>query len=104
MTQPLPWLTRVRIKNYRSIAECDVTLSPLTVLVGPNGSGKSNFLDALRLLSDAVATTPYQAVDTHGGLTAIGELDDASQTILREKRFTLGELMRSSQLAPRDAV
>ena len=28
-------LTRVAIKNFRSIAECDVALEPLTILVGP---------------------------------------------------------------------
>lgn len=47
-------LTRVAIKNYKSIASCDVELQPLTLLVGPNGSGKSNFLDALRFVSRSV--------------------------------------------------
>lgn len=65
---PMPWLERVRVVNYRSIARVDVGLSPLTVLIGPNAAGKSNFLDAIRFLSDALATTPYQAVDARGGL------------------------------------
>ena len=47
-------LTRVAIKNFRSIAECDVALEPLTILVGPNGSGKSNFVGALRFLRDCL--------------------------------------------------
>jgi len=34
----------------------------LTFLVGPNGSGKSNFLDALRLVADALNTTLEQAL------------------------------------------
>jgi predicted ATPase len=38
-----------------------------------------------------------------GGSTIIGELDDVSQAILHEKRFTLGELMRANQLSPRQA-
>jgi len=42
---PPPYLTRVKLTNYRSIASCDVRLSALTFLVGPNGAGKSNFLD-----------------------------------------------------------
>jgi AAA15 family ATPase/GTPase len=49
-----PFISRVRIKNYKSIAECDVRLGPLTVLVGPNGSGKSNFLDALAFVARAL--------------------------------------------------
>lgn len=71
MAQPVPWLRRVRITNYRSIADCDVTLGPLTLLVGPNGAGKSNFLEALGFVADAVATTPYQAVEARGGLEEI---------------------------------
>jgi hypothetical protein len=54
----LTFITRVRLKNYKSIAWCNVRLGPLTVLVGPNGSGKSNFLDALAFLTRALATTP----------------------------------------------
>jgi predicted ATPase len=44
------WVKRVRIEGYKSIAFCDVTLEPFTVLVGRNGAGKSNFLSALALL------------------------------------------------------
>jgi hypothetical protein len=40
-----PFISRVRLKNYKSIASCDVRLGPLTILVGPNGTGKSNYLD-----------------------------------------------------------
>ena len=39
------FITRVALKNYKSIAACDVELRPLMFLVGPNGAGKSNFLD-----------------------------------------------------------
>ncbi|WP_298173790.1 AAA family ATPase [Acidithiobacillus sp.] len=47
------FITRVVLRNYKSIATCDVQLGPLTYLVGANGSGKSNFLDALHLARDA---------------------------------------------------
>ena len=47
-------LTRVAIRNYKSIAACDLRPAPLSFLVGPNGSGKSNFLDALRFVADAL--------------------------------------------------
>src|SRR5579859_8295646 len=69
--RPLPFISRVRLKNYKSIAECDVRLGPLTILIGPNGTGKSNFLDALAFLRRAVATTPYEAIDERGGLAEI---------------------------------
>jgi predicted ATPase len=67
----VPFITRVRLKNYKSIAECDVRLGPLTILVGPNGSGKSNFLDALAFLARAVQTTLAEAIDERGGLDEI---------------------------------
>ncbi len=44
-------LKRVRIQGYKSLADVEVHLQPLSVLFGPNASGKSNFLDALQLLS-----------------------------------------------------
>lgn len=69
--QPVPFVRRVRVRNYRSIADCDVTLGPLTVLLGFNASGKSNFLDVLRLVSDALRTSLPQAVSDRGGLDAL---------------------------------
>jgi len=47
-------IRRVKIRNYKSIKNCDVELKPFTILVGRNGSEKSNFLDALRFLSDGL--------------------------------------------------
>jgi predicted ATPase len=67
----MPFISRVRVRNFKSIADCDVRLEPLTMLVGPNGSGKSNFLQALALLGRAVSTTPYEAVTGLGGLSEL---------------------------------
>lgn len=66
-----PFLKRCQIKNFRSIAACDVSLQPLTVLVGPNGSGKSNFLDALRLVADSLQTTLEHALRERGGVEEV---------------------------------
>jgi len=67
----VPFISRVRIKNFKSIASCDVRLGLLTILVGPNGSGKSNFLDALAFLTRALATTPEEAINDRGGFAEI---------------------------------
>ena len=64
-------LRKVTIKNYKSIASCDVDLEPLTFLVGPNGSGKSNFLDALRFCADALRHSLDQAVRDRGGINEV---------------------------------
>jgi predicted ATPase len=64
-------IRRVVIRNYKSIAACDVELGPLTFLVGPNGSGKSNFLDALRFVSDALRNSLSYAVRERGGINEV---------------------------------
>jgi predicted ATPase len=68
---PVPFISRVRLKNYKSIASCDVRLDPLTILVGPNGSGKSNFLDSLAFLTQALNESLVEAIDERGGLDKI---------------------------------
>jgi predicted ATPase len=68
-----PFLRRVRIRGYKSIAFCDVTLEPLTILVGRNGSGKSNFLDALAFLRDLLEEGANSALEKHGGTAVFSE-------------------------------
>jgi predicted ATPase len=64
-------ITRVLLKNYKSIAACDVELGDLTFLVGPNGSGKSNFVDALRFVADALRTSLDHAMRERGGISEV---------------------------------
>jgi predicted ATPase len=65
------FIRRVVLRNYKSIAACAVVLRPLTFLVGPNGSGKSNFLDALRLVADALRTSLDHALRERGGIKEV---------------------------------
>jgi predicted ATPase len=69
-TKP-PFLRRVRIRGYKSIAFCDVALQPLTILVGRNAAGKSNFLDALAFLRDAMDSGLADALKRRGGIRGI---------------------------------
>lgn len=65
------FIRKVSLGNYRSIAQCEVELGPVTFLVGANGSGKSNFLDALRLTSDALNRSLDHALRDRGGLEEV---------------------------------
>ena len=65
------FITRVVLRNYKSIGYCDVRLGPLTYLVGVNGSGKSNFLDALHLVRDALNGSLDNALNERGGLSEV---------------------------------
>jgi predicted ATPase len=68
---PPTFLTRVQLRNYKSIGSCNVPLQPLTYLVGANGSGKSNFLDALHFVRDALAGSLGNALNERGGLAEV---------------------------------
>ena len=61
-------LTRVCLRNYRSIAACDVRPAQLSFLVGANGSGKSNFLDGLRFVADSLRFSLDHALRDRGGI------------------------------------
>jgi predicted ATPase len=65
------FLTRVVVRNYKSIGSCDVRLQPLTYLIGANGSGKSNFIDALHLVRDALVGSLDNALSERGGLAEV---------------------------------
>jgi predicted ATPase len=65
------FITRVRLRSYKSIAVCDVNLGPLTFLVGRNGAGKSNVLDALRFVADSLRTTLDHALRERGGIAEV---------------------------------
>lgn len=65
------FLTRVVIRNYKSIAQCDVKLGALTWLIGANGSGKSNFLDALHFVRDSLDNSLENALRERGGISEV---------------------------------
>ncbi len=68
---PKELVTRVSLKNYRSIAACEVSPGNLMFLVGPNGSGKSNFLDAFRFVSESLRTSVDHAIRRRGGIDQV---------------------------------
>jgi predicted ATPase len=67
----MPLISRVTLRNYKSIASCRVDLRALTFLVGPNGSGKSNFVDGLRFVSDALRTSLDHALRDRGTIKEV---------------------------------
>ncbi len=90
------FVTRVRVKNFKSIGSCDAALAPLTFLLGPNGAGKSNFLDALRFVADSLRTSLDHALRDRGGIVeAPGS--DAKQARPRDFPPSVGMLERGRQ-------
>lgn len=67
----VPRLSRVHIRNYKSIGKATVDLGALTIFVGPNGSGKSNFMDALSFVSECLVSSVELAFKNRGGIGAV---------------------------------
>lgn len=50
-------IDRLRVMNFKSLRNLDLTLGVLTILIGPNEAGKSNILDALGMIHDMIMTS-----------------------------------------------
>src|SRR5438105_3270827 len=92
-------ISRVILRNYKSLRDCDVSLMPITFLVGPNGAGKSNFVEALRFLSYALSASLEQALDARSGFLSIKyKGEDAPSTVSFKIFFRLDDGRTGSYL------
>lgn len=64
-------LSRLVLRGYKSIVECDIELGKLNVLIGANGAGKSNFIGFFRLINRILDQQLQTAVGTAGGPDAL---------------------------------
>lgn len=64
-------LSRLVLRGYKSIAECDIELGKLNVLIGANGAGKSNFIGFFRLISRILDGQLQVSVGDAGGPDAM---------------------------------
>ena len=64
-------ITNLKIKNFKTLADVDIPIKGLNVLIGPNACGKSTFLDVINLLSEAARGRLSRAVSSHGGMESI---------------------------------
>ncbi|MDR0700887.1 MAG: AAA family ATPase [Azoarcus sp.] len=64
-------ISRFVLRGYKSIAECDLALGRLNVLIGANGAGKSNFIGFFRLIARILDSQLQLAVAEMGGPDAL---------------------------------
>jgi predicted ATPase len=67
------------VRGFRRLADVDLELHPLTVLIGANGVGKSSLLDALSILASSAQGNLNAAVSEMSGLTAMMTYDLTSE-------------------------
>ena len=64
-------LSRIVLRGFKSIRECDLELKELNVLIGPNGAGKSNFISIFRQIQQMLEGNLQLYVSKHGGPDAL---------------------------------
>lgn len=78
-------VTTVRINNFRSLANVEVELDELTVLIGANNAGKTSFLDAM-----------FAAIGAGRKTLGVDDvrLEPSEATAPKERRITIDVLIR----------
>jgi predicted ATPase len=75
-------LTRLVIRNFRSLAHMDIETGTLNVLFGPNGAGKSTFLDTIWFLRDcAIRGVDVASSERSHGIGALWDGADEGSNI-----------------------
>ncbi|MBV8046619.1 MAG: AAA family ATPase [Paludibacterium sp.] len=64
-------LSRLILRGYKSVEECDLELGRLNVLIGANGVGKSNFIGFFRLVNRILDQQLQTSVGLAGGPDAM---------------------------------
>lgn len=53
-------IVRVKIENYKSIRNCNISLEEMNLFIGENGSGKSNLLEAIHYFYDNLTNNRFR--------------------------------------------
>ncbi len=64
-------VSRLVLRGFKSIRECDLELRELNILIGPNGAGKSNFIGFFRLIQQMLEGKLQIYVSKQGGPDAL---------------------------------
>ena len=78
-------LNRVRVRNYRALADVDLEVGPINVLFGPNGAGKSTLLDTVHFFRDcAIRGVEVASSERDHGIGLLWDGADNNASILVE--------------------
>ena len=78
-------LNRVRVQNYRALADVDIEVGPVNVLFGPNGAGASTLLDTMCFFRDcAMRGVEVASLERDHGIGLLWDGADEGARILLE--------------------
>ncbi|MCY4342245.1 MAG: AAA family ATPase [Gammaproteobacteria bacterium] len=84
-------LDRIRVRNYRALADVDIGLNPVNVIFGPNGAGKSTLLDTIYFFRDcAIRGVELASSNRHHGIGLLWDGADEGSGI--EIELTAGSV------------
>src|SRR3970282_2953544 len=93
-------IEKIKITNFKSFQESEITLSKLNVLIGANASGKSNFIQIFKFLRDVINLGLDNAISMQGGVfylrnIKIGSSDNFSMEVTSDGEY--GFLVRKKE-------
>lgn len=80
-------LTRIVIKGFKSIKNCELELNDINVLIGSNGAGKSNFISIFEMLQKVLAGELIFYTEKKGINPLLYSGKEATDSILAEFHF-----------------
>ena len=75
-------LTKIKVKNFRCLADLELETKSINVIFGPNGSGKTTFFDAILFTGDAVNKGLDQASNVRNNAKGILNANESSNDML----------------------
>ena len=93
-----PYISKVRIKNYRNFLDVEVDLSQKQVVIGENNVGKTNFLRAIQLILDrsfSDSDRHLQESDFHDSLEAPMENGEQIQITIQVQGYAHSRKLRA---------
>jgi predicted ATP-dependent endonuclease of OLD family len=73
----VPALRSWKLHNFKSVADAELDLAPLTLVVGANSAGKSSLLQSILMMAQASAETTPGGFPLNGLLVGLGEFTEA---------------------------
>lgn len=105
-------ISRVRLRGFRSLQECDIELVNYNTLIGKNDSGKSSFIGAIQALLDPSFTLKPEdlcRIEGHGDECSVeAVLEDCAHALAVDGKLTvrrtLGNGLQYEGLVPEHKI